>query len=70
MGEVNADRIAFGDSNIPYFLLVIWVDLWEVWGCDPPIHFLWHNAAPYSAIEHSQQDKQPVSKGQRLTEKE
>lgn len=70
MGEVNADRIAFGDSNIPYFLLVIWVDLWEVWRCDPPIHFLWHNAAPYSAIEHSQQDKQPVSKGQRLTEKE
>lgn len=53
MREVDADRISLGDSNIPGSLLVIWVDIWEVGGRDPPIHFLQHNAAAYSTVKHS-----------------
>lgn len=53
MGEVDADRISLGNSNIPDSLLVIWVDIWEVGGRDPPVHFLQHNAAACSAVKHS-----------------
>lgn len=53
MGEVDADSISFGDGNIPCSLLVIWVVIGEVRRCDPPIHFLQHNAAVCSTTKHS-----------------
>lgn len=53
MGEVDADRISLGYSNIPDSLLVIRVDIWEVGGRDPPIHFWQHNAAAYFTVKHS-----------------
>lgn len=53
VGEVDADGISLGDSNIPDSLLVIGVGIWKVRRCDPPVHFLQHDAAGYSTVKHS-----------------
>lgn len=40
MGKVEADTIARGHSNVPCPLLAIGVNVREVGGCNPSIHFL------------------------------